>query len=202
MTVGPHASRLQPDHLERVLIHPSRFEEPQDQPRASVAAIFSPADRDVELLFIQRATVEGDPWSGQMAFPGGRNEANDPSSIATATRETLEEIGLDLAPARTLGSLSHLDGGRATNRPITVSGHCFWLPEAPEGLALSDEVAEVVWVPFSALLDRQRHVDYLYPRTGLVFPGIQLDNPEQVIWGLTLRFLSDLFSRLGLPFVA
>jgi 8-oxo-dGTP pyrophosphatase MutT (NUDIX family) len=152
-------------------------------------------------LFIQRATAEDDPWSGQMAFPGGRNEDTDADLAATAARETLEEIGLDLASARALGALTDLDGGRATNRPITVSGHCFWLPSSPGRLVLSHEVAAVVSVPVGDLLDPSRHIDYHYPRTGLLFPGIQLDHPDQVIWGLTLRFLSDLFSRLGHSFL-
>jgi 8-oxo-dGTP pyrophosphatase MutT (NUDIX family) len=193
--------RLEPRLLEQVLVPPSRYRDPQSHPRAAVAAIFAPGADDAELLFIQRATVERDPWSGQMAFPGGRHEPSDASSRSTAVRETHEEIGLDLSTARNLGSLSDVDGGRATNRPVTVSGHCFWLPAPPPPLALSIEVADVVWVPISQLLDPDRHIDYLYPRSGLLFPGIQLDKAEQVIWGLTLRFLSDLFARLDHPFL-
>jgi 8-oxo-dGTP pyrophosphatase MutT (NUDIX family) len=197
----PSPSPLEPEHLEQVLIHRSRYRDPMVHPRAAVAAIFGRGDDDVELLFIQRATVERDPWSGQMAFPGGRNEATDADSHETAMRETMEEIGLDLSPSRPLGSLTDVDGGRATNRPVTVSGHCFWLPERPPPLALSYEVADVVWVPVSHLLDRDRYIDYWYPKAGAVFPGIQLDKTDQVIWGLTLRFLDDLFTRLGHPFI-
>lgn len=199
--VGGNERWLHPERLERVLIHRSRYAEPDFHPRAAVAAVFNDAPDDVELLFIQRAAAPGDPWSGQMAFPGGRHEATDADSFATATRETLEEIGLDLSPARSLGSLDHLDGGRATNRPIAVSGHCFWLPDRPDDLVLSDEVADVVWVKVRDLLDRSRYIDYVYPRTGMTFPGIQLDVPHQVVWGLTLRFLGDLFARLEHPFV-
>jgi hypothetical protein len=56
---------------------------------AAVALIFhEPRDGPVELLFIKRAHRDGDPWSGQMAFPGGRVEPDDPNLEATATRET------------------------------------------------------------------------------------------------------------------
>jgi 8-oxo-dGTP pyrophosphatase MutT (NUDIX family) len=51
----------------------------------------------LELLFIRRAEHEADPWSGQMGFPGGRAEAGDTDLKQTAIRETLEEIGIDLA---------------------------------------------------------------------------------------------------------
>lgn len=191
-----------PEDLERVLVHRSRYQEPPGPSKAAVAAIFSHGQgMRAELLFIQRATVEGDPWSGQMAFPGGRHDPDDADSFDTAIRETREEVGLDLRPARPLGSLTDVDGGRAVNRPITVSGHCFWLHDEPDPLELSHEVAEVLWVPVSHLLDRDRYIDYTYTRTGLVFPGIQLDNEHQVVWGLTLRLLSDLFARLGLPFI-
>lgn len=195
--VGP----TRPEHLEQVLTHRSNFRDPDAHPRAAVAAIFIDGPTELELLFIERAKAEGDPWSGHMAFPGGRHESSDTDSYHTAMRETDEEIGLDLSTARTLGSLSDVDGGKATNRPITVSGHCFWLPEPPPPFTLSSEVEHVLWVPLSVLLDRDRYIDYFYPRSGAVFPGIQLDKVEHVIWGLTLRFLSDLFARLGHPFV-
>lgn len=166
-----------------------------------MAAIFAPGDHDTDLLFIQRATVDGDPWSGQMAFPGGRVEAHDVDSFATAERETHEEVGVDLRRARRLGSLADVDGGRGTRRSVVVSGHGYWLPVPPEDVSPNHEVADVLWVPISHLLDRDRYIDYRYPASQGTFPGIQLDNPHQVIWGLTLRFLADLMVRLDRPFI-
>ena len=67
---------------------------------AAVALILLPtSDGDLEALFIKRAEVEGDPWSGQMAFPGGRRDPVDDDLLATAARATLEETGIDLARA-------------------------------------------------------------------------------------------------------
>jgi 8-oxo-dGTP pyrophosphatase MutT (NUDIX family) len=66
--------------------------------KAAVALIFRLGENDVpELLFIKRAEYEGDPWSGQIAFPGGRAEERDGSLAETAIRETREETGIDLA---------------------------------------------------------------------------------------------------------
>lgn len=168
--------------------------------RAAVAAVFAPDAEDTALLFIQRATVDGDPWSGQMAFPGGRVEEADPDSHHTAQRETHEEVGIDLGRAERLGSLADVDGGRGTNRLVAVSAHCFWLP-APERPSPNYEVADALWVPVHQLLDERRYIDYLYPPAGTTFPGIQLDEPDQVIWGLTLRLLTDLMRRLDRPFI-
>ncbi len=181
-------------------------------PRAAVAAVFRTdpdaddgyiADRraGTELLFIQRATKPTDPWSGQMAFPGGRKEATDPSPQATARRETWEEVGLELDPTNYLGSLTELDGGRANNRRIIVSAHAYWLHGPRPELRPNHEVADVVWVPLADLGDPGRYIDYEYPLTETLFPGIKLDRDGQVIWGLTLRLLSDLFDRINHPFI-
>ncbi len=172
-------------------------------PRAAVAAIFRPGEdpSGSELLFIQRATKPTDPWSGQMAFPGGRTEDRDHSPQATAMRETMEEIGLELAPSSYVGSLHELDGGRANGRHIIVSAHAYWLDGPRPAVNPNHEVADVVWVPLTELADTGRYIDYHYPLSGADFPGIQLDRDDQVIWGLTLRLLSDLFNRLSRPFI-
>ncbi len=168
--------------------------------RAAVALVFAPGADDTELLFIQRATAEGDPWSGQMAFPGGRVDPDDATTAGTAMRETSEEVGVDLGGAERLGALDDLEGGRITRRVTTVSAHAFWLP-APTPTSPNYEVAEALWVPFGHLLDTARHIDHYHPAAEAAFPGIQLDKPDQVVWGLTLRLLADLMARLGHPFL-
>lgn len=165
--------------------------------RAAVAAVFRDGDAGTELLFIERAAHKGDPWSGQMALPGGRAEPADVDLAATAERETLEEVGLDLSLAERLGELHELDG-RA--RRIIVSPHGYWLDGPRPELAPNGEVANVFWVGLAELSDPQRHIEYYYPALGVqVHPGILLGEGPQVIWGMTLRMLMDLFDRLGRP---
>jgi len=137
-----------------------------------------------------------------MAFPGGRWEPQDESMVHTAQRETLEEIGLDLYSVASLGALDDLHGGAATNRPISVQPIVFWLGEQHPELTANYEVADIVWVGASELLDPRRHIQYYFPPSDSHFPGIQLDKADQVIWGLTLRMLSDLFTRLGYGFIS
>ena len=190
------------DELQALLDQNPSTPTPRSEiPRAAVAAIFRAGQADAELLFIQRATKANDPWSGQMAFPGGRSESHDTTATATAERETLEEVGLDLSPAHYLGDLCELDGGRATNRRVDVTAHAYWLPGKRPQLTANHEVADMVWVGLDMLTDTNRYIDYLYPPAEMTFPGIQLDKPEQVVWGLTLRFLTDLFERLERPFI-
>lgn len=174
---------------------------PFDKPihRAAVAAIFRPGPRAAELLLIQRAKRLGDPWSGQMAFPGGRTDPHDPTPESTAVRETSEEIGLQLLSEHAIGTLTELDGGRATNRLVLVSAHAYWLEGNTPSLTPNHEVADTVWVPLPDLVDPVRHIDYYYPAAEATFPGIRLDGDGRVLWGLTLRFVEDLFQRLGVP---
>lgn len=84
--------------------------------------------------------MAGDPWSGHMAFPGRRVEAEDSHSHGTADRETREEIDLDLSPAERLGNLSDLVGH---NRRIVVTVHGYWWDS---DLDLNYKVADALWL--------------------------------------------------------
>ncbi len=67
------------------------------QHRAAVAIVLTDNAGSLDLLLIERARRASDPWSGQMAFPGGRVDVADSTPRAAAERETLEEVGLSLA---------------------------------------------------------------------------------------------------------
>ncbi len=120
----------------------------------------------------------------------------------TAERETLEEVGLDLSPAKPLGALSDLPGGRRGTNLSMVHPYCYWLDGDRPEFSLNYEVADALWVPLTVLVDETRFIDYYYPLSDSSWPGIQLDNPDQVVWGLTLRMLADLFARLDTPFIS
>lgn len=62
--------------------------------RSAVAMILQVREGELHILMIKRAEREGDPWSGHMAFPGGRMDKADAHGFAVAVRETEEEIGL------------------------------------------------------------------------------------------------------------
>ena len=169
--------------------------------RAAVAMVLrepAPGSGGAEVLFIERARHPEDPWSGHMAFPGGRVDPEDADPRRAAERETEEEVGLSLAGAEPLGRLHDL---REVARPggLVISAFAYHLPE-PGPLRPNHEVASAFWVPVRDLLDPARHVPWR--RTGLpvAFPGIVVGDPERhVVWGLTLRFLEDFFEALGRP---
>jgi 8-oxo-dGTP pyrophosphatase MutT (NUDIX family) len=171
--------------------------------RAAVSVVLRPGARDgaPELLFIERARREGDPWSGHMAFPGGRMERGDASVRMAAERETLEEVGLALDTAEHLGRLDDLEG-RHAGRPVelVISAFVYQL-DAPPPLRPSEEVSEALWVPLGALFDPAHHVDYAYPLArGALYPGIVVGDPERhVVWGLTYRFLQGFCDVVGRP---
>ena len=166
--------------------------------RAAVAAVLRERRTDLELLFIHRAEHPRDPWSGQMAWPGGRVDANDAGPLATALREAREELALDLErDAEALGALSevrtHLRRGPG---PFSVVPFVFALAGDPP-LVPNSEVQEALWVPLPFLLDRRNRNRMIWMGRGvpLVMPCYRFDG--RVIWGLTLHMLDELLEVLG-----
>ncbi len=168
-----------------------------------MAAVLRANGPSPEMLFIERATRDGDPWSGHMAFPGGRTEPTDDDTFDTAVRESREEIGFDITAHRGvqwLGRLDDLEGSpRWSNSGLRVTPHVCWLDGARPDLTLNHEVAAALWVPVAELANPAHHIDYHYPpRPDMHFPGIEIGH-GRVVWGLTLRMLADLFTRVGHP---
>lgn len=171
--------------------------------RAAVAMVLRDGDGgDAEVLLIERARRRGDPWSGHMAFPGGRMEPGDPSVRAAASREAREEVGIELGRADVLGRLDDLERRHAGGpKALVISGFVFHHPD-PEPLAANEEVEAAFWVPLLYLTDPDRHVARRFSDAGgLTLPGIVVGNPERhVVWGLTYRFLEIFFGAVGQPF--
>ena len=101
--------------------------------------------KELEVLLIKRAEIEGDPWSGQMALPGGRKDASDSSLLQTAMRETEEEVGLSLeSEAVPLGRLEPTIPATHRLPPITIFPFVFRVPQEAKARAASREVVRVV----------------------------------------------------------
>ena len=174
---------------------------------AAVAAVFRTAAGPggaAELLFIRRAQAEGDAWSGQIGFPGGREEPKDATLEDTAIRETREELALDLAGEQDrVVRLGALDEIRArARRPISklaIRPYAFALndPEHPT-LVPNEEVAAAFWVPLAELTDPARRTTIDRHRSDVPyrFPAVDLGE-RGVLWGLTLQMVADILGRLG-----
>lgn len=167
---------------------------------AAVAVVLAGPDDDPAICFIKRADHPLDPWSGQMALPGGRRDPEDVTQAAAAIRETEEEVGLGLHGAELLGELDHLQLRR---RGLEVDGvltpFVFHGGPALPRLTPNHEVAEARWILVRELWDPANAVTHTWEGRGErhQFPGIQ--TPPGTIWGLTYRVLTLLGDAVGLP---
>lgn len=158
---------------------------------------------DYEALFIRRSVRDDDPWSGQMAFPGGRFDDGDGSLKRTAVRETHEEVGLDLdACGEYLGALHPLEPMRSTPpRKMIIEPHFFLVRETPTFKLDHREVAEAMWLPLTPMRRGETHTatEYFFDGRTHRFPSFETPG-EQPIWGLTYRILENLFALIDPEF--
>ena len=166
---------------------------------AAIALVLRPGTiaGDPELLMIKRAEAEGDPWSGHVACPGGRMEPGDHDLEQTAIRETWEETGVDLArDGRLLGALDDITPRTRVLPPIIVRP--FIAVVKPEvALVQSSEVAEVFWVPLTALRERAAWGTAFVPIRGYGDREVAVfRHGEYTVWGLTERVLRQFLEYL------
>ncbi|MGB1906051.1 MAG: NUDIX hydrolase [Spongiibacter sp.] len=168
--------------------------------RSSVALILREADAELQVLMIKRADRDGDPWSGHMAFPGGRMDPGDNTGVRTAQRETLEELSIDLEKVgHCIGRLSDLvSRPHSGRRPMVVSPYVFRI-HGPVSPVPNHEVAEAVWVPISFIADHGNRVTVTRTRGrfSLDLPCYYLGKKE--IWGMSLAMLDELLGVAAIP---
>lgn len=173
----------------------------EEIPRAAVAAILRDpgGGRDAEILFIRRAEREGDPWSGHMAFPGGRRDGVDITLEATAIRETREEVGLDLGAAgRLLAELPELHAiARGKRAGLVITPFVFALDGDAALTFDAHEVAEALWAPLGALARKEGAGTLPYEMEGRRLDLPCIDVQGRIVWGLTYRMLEMLFEALS-----
>lgn len=173
----------------------------EDSPQASVAAILreGPERAGAELFFILRAQSERDPWSGHIAFPGGQRDPGDETLLATAIRETREEVGIDLSEADLVARLPDVPAvvrsrrGRLVVTPFVfaVRGEVTPMPNY--------EVADTLWVPVAKLArgDGKGTYAFTWEDKSFEVPCIRLEPGQRVLWGMTHRMLDTMLLALG-----
>jgi 8-oxo-dGTP pyrophosphatase MutT (NUDIX family) len=162
-----------------------------------VALVLAGAGAGLVLLLIERAADTRDPWSGNLAFPGGRIEPGE-TPCRAAVRETREELGLDLEPARPVGRLPDIVGAHL---PVRVSCFVFGFERVPEGINANHEVQRIDWVPLARLADPARHRETRVSFGGreLTVPAIHLlGEGRPVLWGITYRLTMQFLDLAGL----
>lgn len=169
----------------------ARVERSPELREAAVALMLRPGD-ELEILLIQRAERETDPWSGHMALPGGRRSADDADLVATAFRETEEETGVPLHRVGVvLGALDEVAPLTPRLPPIVIAPVVVAVPGATRATPDRVEVEAAIWVPLSALREEGAVSEILIELQdgNRAFPSLRYR--EYVIWGLTHRILTQ-----------
>lgn len=180
------------DPLESLVIGP------EHRKQAAVALILRETQDDASVLIIKRAEREGDPWSGHLALPGGRAQPEDPDLLATAARETFEEIGLDLLGgpgSNFLGKLPVLNP-RNPGLPETEITPFVALAPPAVTLRINHEVADAFWVSVGNL-KREGLSETWSMRFGEIirkWPAYPSEGGP--IWGITERILTNFLSLI------
>jgi 8-oxo-dGTP pyrophosphatase MutT (NUDIX family) len=169
--------------------------------RAAVAMILRNFGAETEMLMVRRAEHDGDPWSGDLGFPGGKVDFDDISAQSAAERETLEEVGLRLTGDACLGQLDDISGAYI---PVNIACFVYHLEQPPE-LDLNHEITRYWWIPLTRFFEPERHryVTFTYRNKHRPRPVIDLVEPEfPFLWGITYRLVDQFFSLIGHPMPA
>jgi len=172
---------------------------------AVVALLDDDHVKTASLLMIQRAKREGDPWSGHMAFPGGRSEKHDRNGLATAKREMHEEVGFDADAkehrhlnAQVIGRLSDLaTPKRSLAQQMVITAYVMKV-EARPTLQPNHEVENALWIPLSYFSDPANREIRPFKIAGdwHELPCLHYAD-DQIIWGMTLRMIDEILRIQG-----
>lgn len=185
------------EHIRRVLAsRPGVADHDPAARPAAVAVILHEDSTGISALFIKRAVQIGDPWSGQIAFPGGRFEAGDSDLLATAIREAHEETGIDLTAAEKLGPLDDVNPRSPHLPPIVVRPFVFAVPHRSPHTNSPAEVQRSFWIPFQTLIDPATSTQVTMTLRGVprTFTAYKVDG--EIIWGMTERIVRLFLERI------
>lgn len=171
---------------------PQRQDLPPGFRRAAVLMPLHEASEGVEMVFTKR-TSDLAHHAGQISFPGGAVEDDDPSLAQAALRETCEEIGICGAGVEVVARLDQV---------VTISNFLvtpfLGSIEAPVEFRPNPlEVERLIMVPLSRVLDANAWAPVEIPWRGMRFKQSALNHKGDVIWGATARMLLNLRQALG-----
>ncbi|MEZ2738065.1 CoA pyrophosphatase [Comamonas jiangduensis] len=164
-----------------------------DRVPAQAAVLVPLVVRDELMVLLTQRTQHLSTHSGQVAFPGGKQDPEDQDAVATALREAHEEVGLEAGQTEVLGSLPVYETGTAFIVTPVVA-----LVQPDVALKPNPyEVAEVFEVPLRFLLDPAHH-----QRHRLHWQGMEREwwsmpyddgGHERYIWGATAGMLRNFY---------
>ncbi|MGF1461923.1 MAG: CoA pyrophosphatase [Maricaulaceae bacterium] len=162
--------------------------------RLKPAAVLAPILARPEgptLLFTQRA-AHLSVHAGQIAFPGGKLEPEDPDPVAAALRETREEIGLDVTAQQVLGAAGHYETGSGYAVTLVVA----WIEGEVDLHPDPNEVASTFEAPLTFMFDAQNCKTHSFKRDGLSRRYYAIPYHDKYVWGVTAGLVRALRNRL------
>jgi 8-oxo-dGTP pyrophosphatase MutT (NUDIX family) len=162
--------------------------------RAAVAVLLHDEPAEPRVLLMKRAERTGDPWSGHISLPGGRHEVSDPDLLATAIRETHEELGVELSGTRLLGNLPVVQPYTSGRAGIEVTPFVF-LTTVSVVPQLNEEATAAFWLPIEKAASGALDAAPIVAGSARSFPSWEFES--HTIWGLTWRILRDLIDAAG-----
>jgi 8-oxo-dGTP pyrophosphatase MutT (NUDIX family) len=162
------------------------------KPRGAVAVLLKEEVDELQLLMMRRRDSPQDPWSGQMAFPGGHAESQDRSLSDTAARETQEEVGIDVRNQIFLGCLRNVE---PKNAPMIVAPFVF-LVKKDVHPSTSREAEEIVWVPIPFLLNPTNVSSIMVSIGDKKIPMGCYNYSGHIIWGMSFRIIREIVSKI------
>ncbi len=166
------------------------------RPASVLVLIYPDEDADARIVLIERPTADGHHHSGEVSFPGGKAEPEDPDAIATALREATEEVGLDpeAAGVRVVGLLDQLwipVSDFAVTPVLALAATRPRLVPSPDEVAAIVEPSVSRFLPGAPIEIVERTIRDWPLRYG------QYDIDGLAVWGATARVLSQLGAILG-----
>jgi 8-oxo-dGTP pyrophosphatase MutT (NUDIX family) len=195
---------LAPGALRKRFLAPPRWE-PEiwierkfaDRPLSNAAVLVPVVMHERPTILLTERTTHLSTHSGQVAFPGGKQDETDPDAPHTALREAQEEIGLDPALVEVIGQMpTYTTGSQFIITPVVA------LVRPDHRLTLNAfEVADAFEVPLDFLMNPAHHRRHAYEWAGARrewFSMPYMDgNSERFIWGATAAMLRNLYRLLS-----
>ena len=183
------------DRLRRFLLPLELAEaELRTKPAAAVMIVLREGPRGLEVLLGERRKREGDPWSGQVGLPGGRHHTEDGTMLATALRETREEVGIDLDGRADI--LGHMPPRAPGNKPELLVVPYVAAATGVFEATPSVEIPVTFWCVLQDLPATHGKATVHTVLGTLTVPAYTYEN--RLIWGFTYRILEELLVLVGL----
>ncbi len=159
----------------------------QQEANAAVSLILKQVQKDLKILFVKRVERLSDPWSGQIAFPGGKKDFKDLNLKETIIRETFEETNLKLEEDSLIGVLEVIDSGHFSNIKILPF---ISLLKGSRIIKLNNkELDNYFWCSYKKIVNNKSLVEINSKKEPAYVLG------DEVVWGITYKILRE-FSKI------